>query len=192
MKVISADFVKSAYSIKDCPRDGLPQVAICGRSNVGKSSLINCLAGRKGLARVSNRPGATRAINFYAINRRFYIVDLPGFGYANCPINVKRQWAKMVEGYIDGAEDLGAAIVLVDARRDIEEEEEMLLKWFEGMEVPVIAVLTKSDKINRSGLMKSLKGLKDRLRVPSVLATSAHTGQGRAELLREIDALLSK
>src|SRR5512142_1191621 len=149
MKILSAEFVTSAAGPKQFPIDKRPQVAFAGRSNVGKSSLINALLNRKSLVKTSQTPGKTQLINFFVINDSFYFVDLPGYGYARVPQAVTDAWAPMIEGYLKDSPQLAAVVVLLDSRRDPDQRDLRLLQWLAQYSVPAIIALTKTDKLNR-------------------------------------------
>ncbi len=191
MRFKFAEFVLSAKRPSHYPKDMLPEIVICGRSNVGKSSLINALTGIKGLARVSATPGATRAVNFFRINNAFYLVDLPGFGYAKIGARKKGEWAEMVERYIGGRDNLVGAIVLVDARRGIEDEERMLVDWLNSLGIDIMAVFTKSDKAKREVLAKSMAQVKKEMPYCAAIAVSSKTGLGTDALIKRIRQVLS-
>ncbi len=146
------EFVKSAAVIRDAPSSVLPEVVLCGRSNVGKSSLINTLCNRRQLARVSTTPGRTRLINFFDVQGKVMLVDLPGFGYASGNKDEVEAWGKSIQGYLQDRPQLALSIILFDARRGPEQEEEELLMWFRQTGKPCLAVMTKADKIGRSEL----------------------------------------
>lgn len=143
MKVTSAKFAKSATSPEHYPRDGRPEIAFIGRSNVGKSSLINSLLGVRGLARTSSTPGRTQLINFFLINDAFYFVDLPGYGYARVPRDVKKHWGPMVEKYLATRPNLMLSIVITDSRHEPTELDLLMKEWLEASEKPFIIVATK-------------------------------------------------
>jgi GTP-binding protein len=145
-------FVKSAVSIAAAPSSTLPEVTLCGRSNVGKSSIINVLCNRRQLARVSNTPGRTRLINFFDVQSRLMLVDLPGFGFAVGDQAEVAAWGRTIQGYLQDRPQLCLSLLLFDARRGPEREEEELLMWFRHTRRPCLAVMTKSDKIGRSEL----------------------------------------
>jgi len=146
------DFVKSAAAIRDAPSSVLAEVAFCGRSNVGKSTLINTLCNRRQLARVSTTPGRTRLINFFDVQSRVMLVDLPGFGYATGSKAEVEAWGQTIQGYLEDRPQLCLTLLLWDARRGPEQEEEELLMWFREAGRPCLGVMTKSDKIGRSEL----------------------------------------
>jgi len=156
MIVKNVNFVISAPALKGCPPGGRPEIAFAGRSNVGKSSLINCLLNRKGLVRTSSTPGRTQLLNFFSVNDAIYFVDLPGYGFARAPRSVRQQWLPMVHGYLKGRSSLRAVVWLLDVRRDPSPEDLEFLDWLEEFEVPTIPVITKVDKISRNELGKRL------------------------------------
>jgi GTP-binding protein len=173
------------------PPSNLRQVAIAGRSNVGKSSLLNAVVGRKRIARVSGTPGKTREINFYSIDDRFFLVDLPGYGFARAPESVREAWKKLIEAYLSDNERLLGLVLLLDARRGVQELDRQLLGYLEANDIPVLVVLTKIDKLNRSGQARALASVMKELELPAdqVLATSARTGQGVETLQESLLAL---
>ncbi|MBW2367209.1 MAG: YihA family ribosome biogenesis GTP-binding protein [Deltaproteobacteria bacterium] len=150
MNVISAEFVTSATRPKHYPPADFPEVAFSGRSNVGKSSLINTLVNRKSLVKTSRTPGRTQLINFFLINGQLSFVDLPGYGYAKVPASVQKQWGPMIETYLTGRESLRAVVVLMDIRRNPGVEEQHLIEWLDYHGVPSIVILTKADKLSKS------------------------------------------
>lgn len=166
--------------------DRLPQIAFAGRSNCGKSSLINALVGRKKLARVSQQPGKTQEINFYRINGRFFLTDLPGYGFARAPEATRERWRRLIEGFLETSDDLAGIAVLIDARRGLLPPDEQLLEWLARLGIPTLMVLTKIDKLNRSGRARAEQELKDALDLPDdqLISTSSLTGEG-IDLLRE-------
>lgn len=154
MDVVRADFIKSAAKPKDYPPAGLPEVAFVGRSNVGKSSLINVLAGRKGLVRTSSTPGRTQLINFFEINSILTLVDLPGYGYAKAPPDVRKQWGPMIEAYLSTRESLRAVVLILDIRREPSDGDLNMLRWLEMYNIPPVIVLTKCDKLSKNEQVK--------------------------------------
>jgi GTP-binding protein len=173
------------------PPAELRQVAIAGRSNVGKSSLVNAVVGRKRIARVSGTPGKTREINFYAIDDSFFLVDLPGYGFARAPDSVREAWKRLIEDYLSNNDRLHGLVLLLDARRGVQEADRQLLDYLAASEIPVLIVLTKIDKLNRSGQARAVGQVRDQLDLPTdqVLATSARTGQGVDSLRESLLAL---
>ena len=166
-----------------------------GRSNVGKSSLINKLLGVRGLARTSSTPGRTQSVNFYRINGKFHFVDLPGYGHANAPRHVRESWKTMVEGFLERCRDrVALAILLVDARHGATELDRVMQEWLEAEEIPYLVTATKSDKLSGNGRASARRGLErelggDSLAAPPIL-TSARTGLGIREIWRHLDGVL--
>jgi len=192
MMVHSADFVTSAPALKSCPPADWPEIAFAGRSNVGKSSLINCLLNRKGLVRTSSTPGRTQLLNFFAINQAFYFVDLPGYGFARAPRSVREQWQPMVHGYLHGRSTLKAVVWLLDVRRDPSSEDLQFLDWLEGSEIPTIPVVTKVDKISRNQLQRRMAKIAGSTGLSADLFTpfSVLNRQGYDEVWELISAVL--
>ncbi|MGC1454403.1 MAG: ribosome biogenesis GTP-binding protein YihA/YsxC [Nitrospirota bacterium] len=183
MKILSAEFVISAVGPKQFPQDGRPQIAIAGRSNVGKSSIINSLLHRKNLVKTSQTPGKTQLINFFIINGSFYFVDLPGYGYARVPHAVTDAWAPMIEGYLKNSPRLSAVVVLLDCRREPDERDVQLIEWLRQYDIPVIFALTKIDKLNRQETERARRGMSLALGTANeMILTSAKGGQGIKEL----------
>jgi GTP-binding protein len=187
MKILSAEFVISAPGPKQFPTDSKPQISFAGRSNVGKSSLINALLHRKKLVKTSVTPGKTQLINFFVINGAFYFVDLPGYGYARVPRAVTDAWAPMIEGYLKGSPELRAVVVLLDSRREPDERDVRLIEWLKQYGIPAVFALTKADKLNRQESERALRDIRARLDITGPLfITSAKSGQGIKELWGEI------
>lgn len=187
MRVTSAEFVKSAFSEKDWPRDGRPEVAFMGRSNVGKSSMINSLLGVRGLARTSSTPGRTQSLNYFLINDRFYFVDLPGYGYARAPREVRESWGEFVTDYLAKREPLVLSIHIVDSRHEPTKLDMQLREWLTVYAKPRVVVATKSDKLSNNELRKNLERARRALSVERVIAYSAAMGRGREEVWRTIE-----
>jgi GTP-binding protein len=179
MKILSAEFVTSAAGPRQFPRDGRPQVAFAGRSNVGKSSLINAVLNRKNLVKTSATPGKTQLINFFLINDAFYCVDLPGYGYAKTPRDVQDSWAPMIEGYLKDSPQIRTVVVLLDVRREPDERDARLIGWLRHYGIPSLVVLTKADKVTRQQATKTQRDIAAGLglALPPLL-TSAKGGQG--------------
>ena len=187
MKILSAEYVVSAPGPEQFPSDSRPQIAFAGRSNVGKSSIINSLLHRKNLVKTSQTPGKTQLINFFIINGSFYFVDLPGYGYAKVPRAVTDGWAPMIEGYLKEVPALSAAVVLLDIRRTPDERDIRLLYWLRQYEIPAIYALTKADKLNRGEAEKARQTISAGLDISGpLLLTSAKNGLGMKELWAEI------
>lgn len=174
------------------PENGLPEVAFAGKSNVGKSSLINGLVNRKSLARTSAQPGKTQTINFYNVNQQLYLVDLPGYGYAKVSAEAKEQWGKLIERYLHGSKQLKAVFLLVDIRHAPGENDKIMYQWVCHYGYEPIIIATKLDKIKRSQIQKQLKLLREGLQVKPgtvILPFSAETKQGREEIWQVIEGL---
>ncbi|OPY12594.1 MAG: putative GTP-binding protein EngB [Syntrophus sp. PtaU1.Bin005] len=180
MKIVTVDFVKSATSPSGYPRESLPEVAFAGRSNVGKSSLINALVQRKRLARTSNTPGRTQLINFFNINDELLFVDLPGYGFARVPEAVKREWGPMVETYLRERDCLKLVVLILDIRRDPSAEDLALKSWLDFYGRRTLFVLTKMDKLSRGESKKRQRAVKELLNLDAApILFSAKTGLGR-------------
>ena len=182
-----AIFRLSAYSLSQAPRDRKPQIAFGGRSNVGKSTLINTILGKKKLARTSNTPGRTQALNFFEIDDRYYFVDLPGYGFAKAPLAVKEAWGKLVDGYLSESESLAGVVALLDCRREVRDEDRQLFEWLEDKNIPHIVALTKTDKLSANQLNKARAHIKAEL-TGDVIFFSAKNGNGVKELWSWINA----
>jgi GTP-binding protein len=189
MKIKSVTFVKSAAKLGQIPQDDLPQVAFAGRSNVGKSSLMNTLFNRKKLVMVSSTPGKTRLLNYFLVNEKIYFVDLPGYGYAKVPRAMQDEWQRLIEHYFTRVEQLRCVVVLTDLRHNIQESDFQLIEWLATNEIDIIVVGTKSDKLSNnklnSQLAKNRKQLAE-IGVTAMLPFSAVTGKGKTELLNAI------
>jgi GTP-binding protein len=186
MKILSAEFVVSAAGPKQFPPDKRPQIAFAGRSNVGKSSLINALLHRKNLVKTSQTPGKTQLLNFFVVNDAFYFVDLPGYGYAHAPRSVTDAWAPLIEGYLRNAQQLRAVVVLLDIRREPDERDKRLVEWLDQYGIPAIYVLTKADKLNRQETAQAVRAAEKQLAATSLHLTSAKDGLGVRELMAVI------
>jgi GTP-binding protein len=189
VKVEKAKFIKSVFYPEDLPDDGLLEIAFAGRSNVGKSSLINTLLRQKGLARVSSTPGKTRSINIFLINDNIRFVDLPGYGYARVPDHVRKGWKRLVEAYFQRRKGLCLVVVIFDIRRTPSEMERDFLKWIAYHKLKAIVVATKADKLTRHNRFKQITVFEEILGIRPVLFSSL-TGEGRKELWREIEVAL--
>ena len=175
------------------PDNMLPEIAFAGKSNVGKSSLINGIMNRKSLARTSSQPGKTQTINFYNVNEVFYLVDLPGYGYAKANQEVKAQWGKMIERYLHSSKQLKAVFLLIDIRHDPSANDKQMYDWVLHNGFSPIIIATKLDKIKRSQVQKQVKAIKQGLQVEKgtrVIPFSAETKQGREEIWSVIEGFL--
>lgn len=194
MVIKSAEFVISNSQVSKCPTTGLPEYAFIGRSNVGKSSLINMLTGRKGLAMTSQKPGKTQLINHFIINDAWYLVDLPGYGYARLSKDGREKLKKMIEDYTLERKELICLFVLVDARHDPQKIDLEFIEWLGEEGVPFALVFTKADKLTKGKLATNIEGYKARLRqqweeLPPLFITSSEERLGREELLDYIDGI---
>jgi GTP-binding protein len=174
------------------PDSSVPEVAFAGRSNVGKSSLLNSLVRRKSFARVSRTPGRTREINFFRINNSFVLVDLPGYGYARVSKAKKAEWRPLIESYMRRTTQLRGIVLLLDIRREPSDDDRSMLDFLAEMEVPTIVALTKKDKLTKAAALKQAADISRTLALASeqVIPFSAHTGEGRIELLEAITELV--
>jgi len=189
MKIQSAEFVKSCKALSECPKDSLLEVAFTGRSNVGKSSLLNALLHRKNLAKVSGAPGKTRLINFFRINNRFNLVDLPGYGYAKTSQQEQKRWGSMLENYLIHRSFLRAVVLLVDGRVGATVKDLVMKDWLESYSKPFILVATKIDKVSRGNRSKHIREITQKLSLPvnfRVIPVSSRTGEGLPTLWAEI------
>jgi GTP-binding protein len=191
MSSAGAEFLTAAARPEDFPRPGAPEVAFLGRSNVGKSSLINRLVNRKALARTSTTPGKTRLLHWYRVTRdglEVWLVDLPGYGFAKVSKQERAGWQALVESYLAKRKTLRLAVLLQDLRRDVSEDETLLLAWLAERGVPALVALTKCDKLKPMRRAERVRALTAELKLPAgrVLATSAETGLGIPELRRAV------
>ena len=186
MNLHNAEFVLSAASPKDFLADGLPQIAFAGRSNVGKSSVINRLLGRKNFARVGAVPGKTVHINYFRIDARFYLVDLPGYGYARVSQGEKERWARLMESYFARPERITLGVLVVDARHRPTADDRQMADWFRGTGRPFVVAANKVDKVKPSALTENLDLIRSVLEVPELIAFSAEKGTGRDDLLARV------
>lgn len=192
MKITSLEFVKSATKSSHYPESQLPEVAFVGRSNVGKSSLINSLVNRKRFARTSSTPGRTRLVNFFRVNKRFCFVDLPGYGYAKVPLEVRKSWGPIVETYLKGRQSLGLVVVILDIRRNPSEDDLMLIDWLSHYDKQMLFVLTKADKLSKNKIIVHRRMIRETLQVDdaALITFSAKTGEGKERIWNAVtDAL---
>jgi len=190
VKVTHSELAVSAASPAQFPADGLPEIALAGRSNVGKSSLINRLAGRRQLARTSSQPGRTRLLNFYRINRSFYLVDVPGYGYAKASKTERQRWGRLIEKYFQDRPQLRLVLLLVDFRHPPTADDRMMYEWLVWRGIPMCVVGTKADKVSRGQHAKHARIARETLGMDAAhpfLPFSAETGLGRDELWQLIE-----
>lgn len=184
MKIKSAEIVMSAVSKAQYPEGDLPEIALAGRSNVGKSSFINKMLNRKSLARTSSKPGKTQTLNFYLINEEFYFVDVPGYGYAKVSKKEREKWGKMIETYLTERPQLKCVVSIVDLRHPPTEDDVMMYDFLKYYKIPTIIIATKADKIPKGKWQKHLKVVKETLDMEKsdhLILFSSETGQGKDE-----------
>ncbi|MDQ0232796.1 ribosome biogenesis GTP-binding protein YihA/YsxC [Metabacillus malikii] len=189
MKVTSSEIVISAVKPAQYPEGNLPEIALAGRSNVGKSSFINKMLGRKSLARTSSKPGKTQTLNFFIINEILHFVDVPGYGYAKVSKKEREAWGKMIETYITTRDQLRAVVLLIDVRHPPTKDDVLMYDFLKHYDIPTIIVATKADKIPKSKWQKHIKVIKDTLQLEasdSLVLFSSETGQGKNEAWRII------
>ncbi len=193
MKILSAEFVLSAKEPAHYPAAVLPEIAFAGRSNVGKSSLINTLMNRKGLARTSNTPGRTQEINFFIVNDRIGFIDLPGYGYAKVPDKIRKNWRPMIETYLQERSTLRLVVLILDIRRDPSEEDRQLIRWLQFYRLRFLIVLTKTDKLSKNQLAVRRRRVTESIILAStapLINFSAKTGEGKELIWKEIKKTL--
>ena len=193
MEITSAEFITSMNAYQ-APREAMPQISVVGRSNVGKSSLINKVCRRNKLARTSATPGKTRLINLFLLNKNFYLVDLPGYGFAKVDKQEKLRWGQMMDGYFEKAEDLRLTLHLVDIRHEPTQDDIQMNMYLRAKGIPFMVVCTKSDKISRAARMKHLAPICRALQVQpwQVLCFSSENGDGRDQLLALLEDVLTE
>ena len=187
MNLHNAEFVRSVTSVADCPKDGPPQIAFAGKSNVGKSSVINKLLLRKNFARVGEAPGKTTHINFFRIDNKLYLVDLPGYGYAKVPMAEKERWGKLMEKYFAAEDTIDYGVMIVDARHKPTANDVIMADYFKASGKPFVVVANKMDKLKKSEIEPNLACIRETLTLPEtveLIPFSAENGLGREALLR--------
>ncbi|TVQ10297.1 MAG: YihA family ribosome biogenesis GTP-binding protein [Bacteroidetes bacterium] len=192
MEINSAEFIKSATHYKDCPAPSFPEYAFLGRSNVGKSSLINMLTDHKKLAKTSSTPGKTQLINHFLINGSWYLADLPGFGFAKVSKKIRGTWEKMIQNYLLNRENLICSFLLIDSRLEPQKNDTENMEWFGSKGLPFALVFTKTDKLSSTALQSNLAFYRKKLAenwdpLPDMFITSAEKKIGREEILGFID-----
>ena len=193
IKSVNLDIVVGPTS--KLPQTDLPEIAFAGKSNVGKSSLINALICRKSLARTSSQPGKTQTINYYNVNNEMYYVDLPGYGYAKASLDQVARWGKMIENYLHSSDQLKSVFLLVDIRHEPRANDRQMFDWIVSNGYKPIIIATKSDKINRSQIQKSIKTIKEGLNAPkdiTVIPFSAESKAGREEIWNIIEEIIKE
>lgn len=187
MNLHNAEFIRSVTAVADCPKDGLPQIAFAGKSNVGKSSVINKLLLRKNFARVGEAPGKTTHINFFRIDNKLYLVDLPGYGYAKVPMAEKERWGKLMEKYFAAEDTIDYGVMIVDARHKPTANDVIMADYFKASGKPFMVVANKMDKLKKSEIEPNLACIRETLTLPEtveLIPFSAENGLGREALLR--------
>ena len=186
-------FISSVFYLKDLPKRSLPVVILCGRSNVGKSSFINSLFNKKNLAKTSSSPGKTRSINYYKVDDKFYLVDLPGYGYAKTSKKEREYWGKLLSAYITNVNDIVLAVHLIDSRHDPSELDINLNELLRFTDLPYIVLLSKSDKLNQSEISKVVKNIKqvfpELIQGENLFLYSSKKGTGKKEILSRFSKL---
>ena len=196
MKITSAEFVMSNSDVAKCPKNNLPEYAFIGRSNVGKSSLINMLVQRKSLAKTSGRPGKTQLINHFLINKNWYLVDLPGYGYARVSKSSKKTFQKFITNYFEKRQQLVLGFVLIDSRHEPQPIDLEFMEWMGQSQIPFSIIFTKADKLKPNALTRNLEVYTQKMletweEMPQYFVTSSSNGDGRDELLAYIDRINS-
>jgi GTP-binding protein len=189
MKITSAEFVISAVRPDQYPTDALPEIALAGRSNVGKSSLINRMINRKNLARTSSQPGKTQQLNYYRINEQVYFIDFPGYGYAKVSKTEREAWGRMIETYLRDREELKLVLLIVDIRHAPSKDDCLMYDWLKHYNIRTCIVVTKADKIPKSQWDKQIKLVKETLQADprdTIIRYSSETGEGRDQLWSHI------
>lgn len=186
------EFVISAFSQKQLPELGYPEIAFAGRSNVGKSSLINTIVNRRKLVKVSSRPGKTQSLNYFVVDNSLYLVDLPGYGFAKVPRGVKNLWQGLIAAYVENRETLCCLVVIIDIRHPLKAQDAELISWLHDIGVPSLPVYTKIDKINRSERNKNAAALDAGLGIGAKdrLLFSSKTGEGKELLLQRLEEFI--
>ncbi len=192
MTIKKSKFVTSLAELKPFPGQGLPEIALAGKSNVGKSSLINSFAHNSKLARTSSEPGKTRLVNFYLLNEEFFFVDLPGYGFARAPRQERERWAAMIEGYLEGSKNLRHVLQLVDIRHAPTQEDQMMTEYLRHYNLPFTVVATKADKLSKAQRGRSIPVICRALAVQpwEVLTYSSEDGTGMDRLLARVEEVL--
>lgn len=192
MIIKRAEFVTSLDSLRSFPGQGMPEIAMAGKSNVGKSSMINSLCNNKKLARTSSEPGKTRLINLYKVNEECMLVDLPGYGFAKAPQSEKQKWAKMIEGYLAGSQNLRHVLQLVDIRHEPTRDDVQMVNYLRYYNIPFTVLATKADKLSRAQMQKQIHQICRTIVVQpwEVIPYSSENGYGKDKLLSAIDGIL--
>ncbi|MBQ3078817.1 MAG: YihA family ribosome biogenesis GTP-binding protein [Clostridia bacterium] len=192
MRIVRASFVVSLEKLRDFPGQGMPEIAMAGKSNVGKSSLINSLCGNSKLARTSSEPGKTRLVNIYRVNDEFFLTDLPGYGFAKAPGSEKAKWSSMIEGYLNGSEMLRHVFLLVDIRHEPTSDDIMMAKYLRHYKIPFSVIATKADKLSKAARGRNLPVICRALAVQpwQIIPYSSEDLTGKDKLLERIEGIL--
>lgn len=192
MRIVRASFVVSLDRLREFPGQGLDEIALAGKSNVGKSSMINSLCGNSKLARTSSEPGKTRMVNIYRVNDEFFLTDLPGYGFAKAPGSEKAKWAGMIEGYLAGSERLKHVFLLVDIRHDPTADDCMMAEYLRHYNMPFTVIATKADKLSKAQRSRSIPVICRKLAVQpwQVIPYSSEDGTGKEKLLEKMESIL--
>ena len=188
-KITSADFITSSTCLKECPDFKLPEIALIGRSNVGKSSFINTLTNRKKLAHTSNTPGKTRLINFYNINNKLIIADLPGYGYAKVSKAEQEKWRYTLEEYLTKRKELCAVIQFIDARHEVQNNDIQMREWLNHYNINIITLATKTDTLSKNNIQKNIQIISKTIN-SDVISFSAKTGEGKDKIMSVLAELI--
>jgi len=194
VKIVSAAFVLSAAHASDCPLGEQPELAVSGRSNVGKSSLLNALLGRRALAKVSNTPGKTRRLDFFLVNDAFHLVDLPGYGFAKASARARNEWSDMMQEYLQSRRQCVGILQAVDIRHSPSKEDREMVRWLREEQMPFCLIATKADKLAPTKRGPALRAIARELELPAtqpMTLWSSETGEGRAELLAWVASALA-
>lgn len=197
MNIVDVTFQGSFEKLHQCPHHYLPEFAFIGRSNVGKSSIINMLTNRKGIAKVSGTPGKTKLMNFFLIDKSWYLVDLPGYGYARVSKKVKNKWPKMIEDFLILRPNLYCSFLLIDSRHSLQDRDREMIKWFGDHRLPFCLVYTKIDKMKPTNKYEGVKLIQEELlqtweSLPREFITSSTTREGKEELLTYLSELIEQ
>lgn len=188
-------FVKSVFNLNDLPKDNLPEVVLCGRSNVGKSSFINSLFNKKGLAKTSSSPGKTKSLNFYLVEKKFYVVDLPGFGYAKVSKTDREKWQKLIENYFQSERNISLSFHFIDSRHHPTNLDVLLNNFLREINIPYTVILSKVDKLKQAELSKANKQIQEFFPElnygDNLLIYSSVKGTGKKEIIKRLSALFT-
>lgn len=193
MRFAKVQFVKSVFKLSQLPLPELPEVAFAGRSNVGKSSLINRLLNRKNLVKVSSRPGKTQSLNFFLVDEILHLVDLPGYGYAKVPKTMQNDWRGLITSYLENRENLKCVVVIIDIRHSLKNQDRELIEWLKGKNITFLPIYTKADKLSYGQQQKQASLLDSALNIgkEARIIFSSKTGKGKENLIDKLDQMVS-